>query len=75
MIETIALRSVRGAINLYCLKRRVPGMVMAFYAADLIFSTDPGLGTVVIAVFALAVIGAMVAAIHGLALLWLVRRL
>jgi hypothetical protein len=50
-------------------------MVMAFFAADLIFSTDPGLGTVVIAVFALAVIGAMVAAIHGLALLWLVRRL
>jgi hypothetical protein len=40
-------------------------MVMAFYAADLIFSTSSGLGTIVVAVFALAVIGAMVAAIQG----------
>jgi hypothetical protein len=51
----------------------VPGMVMAFYAADLILSTDPGLGTVVVAAFALVAIGAVVGAIHGLALLWLVR--
>lgn len=51
----------------------VPGMVMAFYAAAFIFSTSIGGSTVVLAVGTLAAIGAVVGAIHGLALVWLVR--
>src|SRR3712207_90691 len=51
----------------------VPGMVMAFYAAEFIFSAGGGVGTVVIAIVTLAAIGGMVGAIHGLVLIWLVR--
>ena len=50
-----------------------PGMVMAFYAADLIFSAGIGMTTIVLAIGALVAIGAVVGAIHGLALVWLVH--
>ena len=48
-------------------------MVMAFVAADFIFSTSGGMSTVALAVATLAAIGAVVGAIHGLVLVWLVR--
>ena len=51
-----------------------PGMVLAFFAADFIFSAGAGISTVVLAIVTLAAIGAMVGAIHGLALVWLSRR-
>lgn len=51
-----------------------PGMVLAFYAADFIFSAGVGISTVVLAIAALAAVGALVGAIHGLALVWLSRR-
>jgi hypothetical protein len=51
----------------------VPGMVIAFYAADSIFVAGNGMSTVVFAIVTLAAIGAVVGAIHGLALVWLVR--
>jgi hypothetical protein len=50
-----------------------PGMVMAFVAADFLFSTSFGMGVVALAVLTLAAIGAVVGAIHGLALVWLLR--
>ena len=50
-----------------------PGMVMAFVAADVLFSAGIGIGTVLLAVATLAAIGAVVGAIHGLALVWLLR--
>lgn len=51
----------------------VPGMVMAFVGADLIFSAGAGPGTAVLAIVLLVAIGAVVGAIHGLAVVWLVR--
>ena len=51
----------------------VPGMVMAFVAADFIFSTSGGVSAVALAVVSLAAIGAVVGAIHGLVLVWLMR--
>jgi hypothetical protein len=51
----------------------VPGMVLAFVAADFIFSASSGVGTIVLAIVTLAAIGGIVGAIHGLALVWLVR--
>lgn len=51
----------------------VPGMVLAFVAADFIFSGSSRVGTVMLAIAALVTIGAVVGAIHGLALVWLVR--
>jgi hypothetical protein len=51
----------------------VPGMVLAFVAANFIFSASSGAGTLVLASVTLAAIGAIVGAIHGLALVWLVR--
>ena len=48
-----------------------PGMVLAFIAGDFLFSG--GTGTVLLAVGTLAVIGAVVGAIHGAALVWLLR--
>ncbi|MEW6637543.1 MAG: hypothetical protein AB1425_12115 [Actinomycetota bacterium] len=50
-----------------------PGMVLAFVAADFSFSGDVGTVTVVLAVATLAAIGAVVGAIHGAVLLWLLR--
>lgn len=50
-----------------------PGMVMAFVAADFLFSAGIGVGTVLLAIATLAAIGAVVGAIHGLALVWLLR--
>lgn len=50
-----------------------PGMVLAFVGADLIFSASIGVSTIVLAIATLAAIGALVGAIHGLALVWLVR--
>jgi hypothetical protein len=50
-----------------------PGLVMAFVAADLLFATGIGISAVVLAIAALAAIGAVVGAIHGLVLIWLVR--
>jgi hypothetical protein len=52
----------------------VPGMVLAFVAADFIFSAGIRMTTVVLAIATLVAIGAVVGAIHGLALVWLVRR-
>jgi hypothetical protein len=51
----------------------VPGMVLAFVAADFVFSAGSGVGTLVLAIGTLVAIGAVVGAIHGLALVWLVR--
>ena len=51
----------------------VPGMLMAFVAADFLFSASTGVGTVVLAIATLVAIGTMVGAIHGLALVWLTR--
>jgi hypothetical protein len=51
----------------------MPGMVLAFVAADFIFSAGSGVSTVVLAVVTLATIGGIVGAIHGLVLIWLVR--
>jgi hypothetical protein len=51
----------------------VPGMVLAFVAADFIFSASSGVGTIVLAIVTLAAIGGIVGAIHDLALVWLVR--
>lgn len=51
----------------------VPGMVLAFVAADFIFSAGIGMTTVVLAIATLVAIGAVVGAIHGLALVWLVH--
>lgn len=51
-----------------------PGMVLAFAAADFLFSAGLGAtGALAAGVAVLAAIGAMVGAIHGLALLWLLR--
>ncbi|QIN84704.1 hypothetical protein GBA63_20155 [Rubrobacter tropicus] len=50
-----------------------PGMVMAFVAADFLFSGSPGATIVLLAIATLAAIGAVVGAIHGLALVWLLR--
>jgi hypothetical protein len=50
-----------------------PGMILAFYAADFAFSAGAGISTVVLAIATLAAIGAVVGAIHGLALVWLMR--
>ena len=51
----------------------VPGMVLAFVAADFIFSAGSGVSTVVLAIVTLAAIGGIVGAIHGLVLIWLVQ--
>ena len=51
----------------------VPGMVLAFYGADIIFSVGIGMTTIVLAIGTLVAIGAVVGAIHGLALVWLVH--
>ena len=51
----------------------VPGMVLAFVAADFIFSASSGVGTLVLAIVTFAAVGGIVGAIHGLALVWLVR--
>src|SRR5215208_4500984 len=51
----------------------VPGMVLAFVAVDLLFATGIGISAVVLAIAALAAIGAVVGAIHGLVLIWLVQ--
>jgi hypothetical protein len=48
-------------------------MVLAFVAADFIFSASSGVGTIVLAIVTLAAIGGIVGAIHGLAFVWLVR--
>ena len=50
----------------------MPGMVLAFVAADLIFSAGIGMITIVFAIATLVVIGAVVGAIHGIALVWMV---
>jgi len=50
-----------------------PGMVLAFVAADFIFANGIGTGEVLLTVITLAVIGAVVGAIHGAALVWLLR--
>jgi hypothetical protein len=50
-----------------------PGMVLAFVAADFVFSIGMETSAVLLSVFTLAVIGAVVGAIHGVALVWLVR--
>ena len=50
-----------------------PGMVMAFVAVDLLFAIGIGISAVVLAIAALAAIGAVVGAIHGLVLIWLVQ--
>ena len=52
----------------------MPGMILAFVGADLIFSGGIGTSTVVRAIAILVAIGAVVGAIHGLALVWLSRR-
>jgi hypothetical protein len=52
----------------------VPGMVLAFVAADFIFSAGIGTITIVLAIATLAAIGAVVGSIHGLALVWLTCR-
>ncbi len=52
----------------------VPGMVLAFVAADFIYSAGIRMTTIVLAIATLVAIGAAVGAIHGLALVWLVRR-
>jgi hypothetical protein len=51
----------------------VPGMVLAFVAADFIFSAGSEVSTVMLAIVTLAAIGGIVGAIHGLVLIWLVR--
>jgi hypothetical protein len=51
----------------------VPGTVLAFVAADFIFSAGSGVATVVLAIVTLAAIGGIVGAIHGLVLIWLVQ--
>lgn len=51
----------------------VPGMVLAFVAADFVFSAGSGVGKLLLALGTLVAIGAVVGAIHGLALVWLVR--
>jgi NhaP-type Na+/H+ or K+/H+ antiporter len=48
-------------------------MVLAFVAADFIFANGIGTGEVLLTVITLAVIGAVVGAIHGAALVWLLR--
>jgi len=48
-------------------------MVLAFVAADFIFSAGSGVATVVLAIVTLAAIGGIVGAIHGLVLIWLVQ--
>jgi hypothetical protein len=48
-------------------------MILAFYAADFACSAGAGISTVVLAIATLAAIGAVVGAIHGLALVWLMR--
>jgi hypothetical protein len=53
----------------------VPGMVLAFVAADFIFSAGIGMSTIVLAIATLVAIGAVVGAIHGLALVWLTHRI
>ena len=50
-----------------------PGMILAFVAADFLFSAGTGMTTMLLAVATLAVIGAVVGAIHGLALIWMLR--
>ena len=52
----------------------VPGMVLAFFAADFIFSAGIGMTTIVLAIATLMAVGAVVGAIHGLALVWLTHR-
>jgi hypothetical protein len=52
----------------------VPGMFLAFVAADFIFSASSGISTIVLAIGTLVVIGAVVGSIHGIALVWLVHR-
>ena len=51
----------------------VPGMVWAFIAVDFVFSASDGVSTLVLAIGTLMVIGAVVGAIHGIALVLLVR--
>lgn len=51
----------------------MPGMVIAFVAADFLFSDGIRMDTVVLAIVALAAIGAVVGAIHGLVLVRLLR--
>lgn len=51
----------------------VPGMVMAFVVADFLFAARLGIATVVLAIATLTAIGAVVGAVHGLALVWLLR--
>lgn len=48
-----------------------PGMVLAFAAADVLFSSDMGSVSILFAVSILALIGAVVGAIHGAVLVWL----
>jgi hypothetical protein len=43
----------------------VPGMVMAFVAADFLFSASIGMTIILLAIATLAAIGAVVGAIHG----------
>ena len=50
-----------------------PGMVLAFVSADFVFSAGIGASAVLLSVVTLAVIGAVVGAIHGAALVWLLR--
>ena len=50
----------------------MPGMVLAFVAVDFIFSAGTGMITIVFAIATLFVIGAVVGAIHGIALVWVV---
>jgi hypothetical protein len=45
-------------------------MVLAFVAADFIFSAGIGMITIVLSVGALVAIGAVVGAIHGISLVW-----
>jgi hypothetical protein len=45
-------------------------MVLAFVTADFIFSAGIGMITIVLAVGTLVAIGAVVGAIHGIALVW-----
>lgn len=51
----------------------VPGMLLAFVGANFIFSAGRGVSTVMLAIATLIAIGTVVGAIHGLALVWLVR--
>ncbi|HEX2728741.1 MAG TPA: hypothetical protein VHM16_03240 [Rubrobacteraceae bacterium] len=50
-----------------------PGMVLAFVAADFLFASGFATSAVLLAIATLAAIGVIVGAIHGAALLWLLR--